>query len=76
MISPVKQAILDRLAAVLPLAEDVRFGQLVAFLPMFSTGDPPPHLADMEDDELLQALDQHYQDLLVREARIAGSPSK
>jgi hypothetical protein len=76
MISPVKQAILDRLAAVLPLAEDVRFGQLVAFLPMFSTADPPPRLGDMEDEELLQALEQHYQDLLIREARVSGSHSK
>jgi hypothetical protein len=76
MISPVKQAILDRLAAVLPLAEDVRFGQLVAFLPMFSTADTTPRLADMEDEELLQALEQHYRDLLAREARIASSGSK
>ncbi len=68
--------ILDRLAAVLPLADDARFGQLVAFLPMFSTGDTPPRLADMEDEELLQALDQHYRDLLAREAKIASSASK
>jgi hypothetical protein len=30
----------------------------------------------MEDDELLQALDQHYQDLLAREANISTSHSK
>ena len=61
MISLRHQAILQRLAGVLELSEDMRFGQLIAFLPEFvSTDEYQPWLADMEDDELLQALECHH----------------
>jgi hypothetical protein len=72
MIPPLQQAILQRLSSILELSEDIRFGQLIAFLPEFvSTDDYRPRLADMEDQELLQALESHQQQLLEWKARMA-----
>jgi hypothetical protein len=71
MIPPLQQAILQKVSGVLELSEDIRFGQLIAFLPEFvSTDDYRPRLADMEDHELLQALENHYQQLLKSKARM------
>jgi hypothetical protein len=70
MIPAVQQAILERLAQVLELSDDIRVGQLIAFMPeMVATEDCRPHLADMDDEELLQALENHRQDLLALKAR-------
>jgi len=72
MIPSRHQAILQRLAGVLELSEDIRFGQLIAFLPEFVSNDEyQPRLADMEDEELLQALECHHQQLLERRAGMA-----
>lgn len=72
MISQAQQAILERLASCLELAEDIRVGQLVSFLPIIAADDRrTPNLADMEDEELLQALEQHHRNLLARQEHAA-----
>jgi hypothetical protein len=68
MIPPLQQAILDRLAGCLELSEDIRVGQLVTFLPVLAAAETMPNLADMEDAELLQALEKLYGDLASRHA--------
>jgi hypothetical protein len=73
MIRPLHQSILERLAGCLELSEDIRVGQLVAFLPVLAPGETSPNLADMEDADLLQALDKLYGDLSSRSVAAADT---
>jgi hypothetical protein len=70
MIDPMKQAVLERLAAIFALGDEARFGQLVAFLPEYSHQQARPRLADMEDEELLSALEEHHGNLVTRQVSI------
>lgn len=76
MNNPVQQAILERLAACLELSEDIRVGQLVAFLPVLLPGDKTPNLSDVEDPELLEALDQLHSNLSSRSASITDAATR
>jgi hypothetical protein len=72
VIPPLQQAILKRLAEVLELSEDIRFGQLIAFLPEFvATENYRPRLWDLEDEESLKALEIHLQQLQERQEQMA-----
>ena len=73
MIDPIKQAIFQRLADVCELTEDIRIGQLISFMPVMTEAEPIPNLADLEDADLLQALNRHYEDLLKWRASKAES---
>jgi hypothetical protein len=70
MIDPLKQAILDRLSAIFAAGDDARFGQLLSFLPEYSHQQVRPQLADMEDEELLSALEEHHGNLVRRQLSI------
>ena len=69
MISPTQQAILSELAEACDRSEDIRFGQLVDFLGYFANRP----LAEIEDEELLRALNQHVADLRQRQV-LAAEP--
>ena len=63
MISPLRQEILQRLTRLSELAPDVRFGQLIANLAFLASGRWDETLWDLEDEELLSAIQQHIGDL-------------
>jgi hypothetical protein len=67
MIQPMHRAILERLAKVCELSEDIRFGQLVDFMGLIAAGDTQRSLAEVEDDELLAAIEEHHGNLLRRQ---------
>ncbi|HEX5106609.1 MAG TPA: hypothetical protein VFV87_22470 [Pirellulaceae bacterium] len=72
MIQPLHQALLQRLAAVCELSPDIRFGQLVDFVGLLAAGESQRNLPDIEDDELLAALEEHHKNLLDRQSMSAG----
>lgn len=72
MIDPVQQAILDRLAEVCELSDDVRFGQMIDFLAFLGKDQTGRSLAEINDEELLQVIERHRDDLARRQAAIAG----
>lgn len=59
---PLKQDILRALANLIEHARDVRFGQLIANLAVIARGPAPEAARDLEDDELLAAIQSHIQD--------------
>jgi hypothetical protein len=67
MISPLRHDILRLLECVSALAPDVRFGQLVANLAFLAAGPWDQTLWDLEDEQLLTALQQHAEDLARRQ---------
>jgi hypothetical protein len=67
MISPLRHDILRLLERVSALAPDVRFGQLVANLAFLAAGPWDQTLWDLEDEQLLTALQQHAEDLARRQ---------
>jgi hypothetical protein len=69
MTSPIQQAILDRLAEICELSDDVRFGQMVDFLGFLAKDATDHPLADVDDDDLLRVLERHRDDLARRLAR-------
>ena len=71
-----RQQILRALGRLSELTPDVRFGQLIANLSYLALGPTNEAIWDMEDEELLQALEQHYQDLSARGARVSSSHAK
>ena len=68
MIDPARREILQHLERISELAPEVRFGQLVANLVFLAAGPWNETLWDLEDDELLEAIRQHVNDLEQREA--------
>ena len=61
-----RREILARLAQIGELAPDYRFGQLVATMAALAAGPWDETLWDLEDEELLRALDRHLADLKQR----------
>jgi len=71
MINSVRQEILRELERLSELAPDVRFGQLVANLTFLAAGPWEQALWDLEDDQLLAAIQQHIADLSNRQQSVA-----
>jgi hypothetical protein len=71
MIPPVRQEILRQLQQVSALAPDMRFGQLIANLAFLAAGPFDLTLWDLEDEQLLAAIQQHLADLEARQKSIA-----
>jgi hypothetical protein len=71
MIPPIQQEILTKLARVCELSEDVRFGQMMAFLGFLAEDTIGRGLWDVEDEELIRVIQKHAEDLLRRKAPVA-----
>jgi hypothetical protein len=71
MIPPVRQEILRQLGQLSELTPDVRFGQLIANLAFLAAGPWDQTLWDLEDEQLLAAIQQHLADLSDRQQSVA-----
>lgn len=71
MIEPVRQEILHQLTRVSELAPEMRLGQLIANMAFLAVGPWDQTLWDLEDEQLLAALQQHVADLSRREQQVA-----
>jgi hypothetical protein len=71
MISPLRQEILSRLARLSELTPDMRFGQLIANLAFLASGPWDETLWNLEDDQLLAAIQKHIGDLETRQKVVA-----
>lgn len=71
MINPVRQEILRQLERLSDLAPEVRFGQLIANLAFLAAGPWDQTLWDLEDEQLLAAIQQHLADLTGRQQSVA-----
>jgi hypothetical protein len=67
MIPAVRQEILRQLQQLSEIAPDVRFGQLIANLAFLAAGPFDQTLWDLEDEQLLAAIQQHLADLTARQ---------
>lgn len=72
MINATRLEILRLLENASELDADARFGQLVAFLPALVSGLSEQPLAELEDEQLLEALQQHVAALARREGCVAS----
>jgi hypothetical protein len=72
MIDPTRQEILRLLDRVSELAPDMRFGQLIANLAFLAVGPWDQTLWNLEDEQLLVALQQHLRDLASRQSPAAA----
>ena len=64
MMSPVRQQILRELEALSGEMSDMRFGQLIAHLAFLAADPWDQTLWNLEDEELLKAIQQQRADLL------------
>jgi hypothetical protein len=71
MISATRQEILRQLQRLSELAPEVRFGQLIANLAFLAAGPWDETLWNLEDDQLLTAIQQHIVDLEARQQHFA-----
>ena len=71
MITTQRQEILRLLERLSELTPDVRFGQLIANLSYLALGPTNEAIWDMEDDQLLTAIQKHIADLSNRAANVA-----
>jgi hypothetical protein len=71
MIDTTRQEILHLLERLSELAPDVRFGQLIANLSYLAIGPTNEAIWDMEDEQLLEAIRQHIDDLSQRQSSVA-----
>ena len=71
MIHPTRLEILRLLERASELDPDVRFGQLVAFLPVLVNGPAEQPLADLDDEPLREALRHHVEALSRRQQSVA-----
>lgn len=72
MMNPdLKQEVLRSLAVLMNHTPEVRFGQLIANLAVIARGPTPEAVWDMEDDELLAAVQSHIQDYDRRHVEVA-----
>jgi len=71
MIDPVRTDVLRRLEKLSELLPEMRFGQLIANLSYRARGPEVESIWDMEDEELLAAIQQQIADLAYRESTIA-----
>jgi hypothetical protein len=71
MITAQRQEILQLLERLSELTPDVRFGQLIANLSYLAVAPTNEAIWDMEDEQLLAALQKHIADLSGRAANVA-----
>ena len=70
MTTPLRQEILRSLEQLSELTPDVRFGQLICNLSYLAVGPTAEAPWDMEDEQLLAAIQQHTADLLQRHSDV------
>ena len=70
MIDPTRAEILHKLERLSELAPDVRFGQLIANLSYIAIGPTNEAIWDMEDDQLLEAIQKNIDDLSRRHSGV------
>ena len=68
-----RQQILHALEELSELTSEVRFGQLIANLSYLAIGPTAEAIWDMEDEQLLNAIQQHIADLSQRHSQVASS---
>lgn len=66
-----RQQILHALEELSELTPEVRFGQLIANLSYMAIGPTAEAVWDMEDEQLLKAIQQHVTDLSQRHSQVA-----
>jgi len=66
MITAERERILRLLPRLSELTPEVRFGQLMANLSYLAVGPTAEAIWDMEDEQLLEAIQQHIADLSER----------
>lgn len=71
MIPPVRQEILHHLERLRDLASDMRFGQMIANLAFLAAGPWDQTLWDLEDEQLLAAIQQLLADVSGRQQSVA-----
>ena len=71
MMPSQRQQILELLARLTELAPDVRFGQLIANLSYRAVAPTTEAIRDMEDEQLLSAIQAQIADLSKRAANVA-----
>jgi hypothetical protein len=71
VITPVRQEILRKLEQVSDIAPDMRFGQLIANMAFLAAGPFDQTLWDLEDEQLLAAIQKHLADLSSRQQGVA-----
>jgi hypothetical protein len=71
VINPLRQEILRQLECLSERAPELRFGQMVADLAFLAKGPWDETLWDLEDEELLAAIQQQLSDLSHREHEAA-----
>ena len=69
-MSPTRQQILQGLQELSELTPDIRFGQLVANLSYLAIGPTAEAIWDMEDEQLLKAIQTHIAELSQRPAQV------
>ena len=72
MITPVRQQVLQTLAEISEFAPEVRLGQLIANLSYLARGLSNEAIWDMEDEELLAAVNWQLAELLARRGSEVG----
>jgi hypothetical protein len=75
MIPPLQKQMLDVLAQLCDRAPGTRFGQLLAHLGFLAEDRGAPGLWQVEDHDLLAAMEQHLAELARREQQV-GKPEK
>ena len=71
MITAQRQEILQLLQRLSELTPDVRFGQLIANLSYLAIGPTNEAIWDMEDEQLVAAIQKHIADLSDRAVNVA-----
>jgi hypothetical protein len=71
MINPERQEILRQLERLSELEPEMRFGQLIANLAFLAAGPWDQTLWNLEDKQLLGAIQQHLANLLRRQQEVA-----
>ena len=71
MINPERKEILRQLERLSELDPEVRFGQLIANLAFLAAGPWDQSLWNLEDDQLLGAIQQHLANLSGRQEGVA-----
>ena len=64
MISPVQQAILDKLSRICELSPDIRVGQMLAHLGFLSEDFDGQSLGVVDDEALLAVAERHLAELM------------
>jgi hypothetical protein len=71
MIPLIQQEILKRLGTLCELSEDMRFGQMMAFLGFLAEDMVGRGLWDVDDEELIRVIERHAGELIRRKAPAA-----